>query len=137
MGRPVGGERSRANLKLSKPPGCRSSPPRSALSRLLLRVGPRPERYCGRAMSNNVEAARRWVELFNDQGDVNEFVSLHDPEVEMQTPGGPRLRGHVQVREWYEDDYEHVRPRILPDRFVGEGDVVVGLGALVLTWLES
>jgi ketosteroid isomerase-like protein len=85
----------------------------------------------------NVEAARRWVELFNDPGDVNEFLSLLDPAVEMQTPGGPHLVGHAQVRKWYEGDYEYVRPRIIPDRFVGEGDVVVGLGALELTWVES
>jgi SnoaL-like domain len=85
----------------------------------------------------NVEVARRWVELFNDPGDVNEFLSLLDPAVEMQTPGGPRLRGHAEVRSWYEDDYEYVRPRILPKRYVGGGDIVVGLGELELTWVES
>jgi ketosteroid isomerase-like protein len=85
----------------------------------------------------NVEAARRWVELFNDPGDVHEFLSLLDPAVEMQTPGGPRLLGHADVRKWYEDHYEHVRPRIIPDRFVAEGDIVVGLGALEITWVES
>jgi hypothetical protein len=41
----------------------------------------------------NVAVARRWVELFNGRGDVDEFLSLHDPGVELQTPGGPRLRG--------------------------------------------
>ena len=91
-----------------------------------------------RAMSKeNVEAARRWVELFNDPSDVDEFLSLLDPAVEMQTPAGARLRGQAEVRRWYQDDYDHVRPRIIPDRFVGEGDVVVGLGALELTWVES
>jgi len=85
----------------------------------------------------NVEAARRWVELFNDPSDVDEFLSLLDPAVEMQTPAGARLRGQAEVRRWYQDDYHHVRPRIIPNRFVGEGDVVVGLGALELTWVES
>jgi hypothetical protein len=32
----------------------------------------------------NVEVARRWVELFNTRDDVDEFLSLHDPEVELQ-----------------------------------------------------
>jgi len=46
----------------------------------------------------NVKTAQRWVELFNERGDVAEFLSLLDPEVELQTPGGPRLRGHDQAR---------------------------------------
>ena len=86
---------------------------------------------------NNVETARRWVELFNDPGEVGEFLSLLDPAVEMQTPAGPRLRGHAEVRRWYDDHYHHVRPRIIPDRFVEGSDVVVGLGALEITWVES
>jgi hypothetical protein len=32
------------------------------------------------------------TELCNDHGDVAKFISLLDPEVELQTPGGPRLR---------------------------------------------
>jgi hypothetical protein len=47
----------------------------------------------------NVAVARRWVELFKERSDVDEFLSLHDPEVELQTPGGPRLHGHDQVRD--------------------------------------
>jgi SnoaL-like protein len=54
----------------------------------------------------NAEVARRWVELFNERDDVGEFLSLLDPEVELQTPGGPRLRGHDQAREWYEAGFE-------------------------------
>jgi hypothetical protein len=53
-----------------------------------------------RSMSQqNVAVGRRWVELFNARDDVDEFLSLHDPEVVLQTPGGPRLRGHDQVRD--------------------------------------
>jgi ketosteroid isomerase-like protein len=85
----------------------------------------------------NVEMARRWVELFNERGDVAEFLSLLDPEVELQTPGGPRLHGHDQARDWFEKEYENVRPRIVPDRFVAEGDTVVGLGKIEVRWIES
>jgi hypothetical protein len=53
----------------------------------------------------NVAVARRWVELFNGRDDVDEFHSLHDPEVVLQTPGGPRLRGHDQWRAWFEAGY--------------------------------
>jgi ketosteroid isomerase-like protein len=85
----------------------------------------------------NVAVARRWVELFNGRDDVDEFLSLHDPEVVLQTPGGPRLRGHDQVRDWFEAGYENVQPRILPERFVAGGDTVVGLGRTELRWIES
>ena len=85
----------------------------------------------------NVAVARRWVELFNARDDVDEFLSLHDPEVVLQTPGGPRLRGHDQVRDWFEAGYENVQPRILPERFVAGGDTVVGLGRTEARWIES
>jgi ketosteroid isomerase-like protein len=76
----------------------------------------------------SVAVVRRWVELFNERDDVSEFLSLLDPEVELQTPGGPRLSGHDQAREWFERPSENVRPRIVTERFVAEGDTVVGLG---------
>ncbi|SRR5947207_6477050 len=85
----------------------------------------------------NVAVARRWVELFNERGDVDEFLSWHDPNVELQAPGGPRLSGHDQVRDWFEAGYENVRPRIIPERFVAEGDIVVGLGVTEVRWIES
>jgi ketosteroid isomerase-like protein len=85
----------------------------------------------------NVEVARRWVELFNERGDVDEFLSLHDPDVELQTPGGPRLRGHDQVREWFKAGYENVQPRIIPERFVAGRDTVVGVGRTEVRWLDS
>jgi ketosteroid isomerase-like protein len=85
----------------------------------------------------NVAVARRWVELFNERGDVDEFLSLHDPNVELQTLGGPRLRGHDQVRDWFEAGYENVQPRIIPERFVAEGDIVLGLGVTEVRWIES
>ena len=89
------------------------------------------------AMSERVAVARRWVELYNERGDVTEFISLLDPEVELQTPGGPRLRGHDQARAWFEKESENVQSRIIPDRFIEEGDVVVGLGRAELRWIES
>jgi hypothetical protein len=49
--------------------------------------------------------------------DVTELLSLLDPDVELQTPGGPRLRGHDQAREWYEMESENVQSRLVPDRF--------------------
>jgi ketosteroid isomerase-like protein len=88
-------------------------------------------------MSANLAVARRWVELYNERGDVAEFLSLLDPEVELQTPGGPRLRGHDEVRAWFDKEFENVQARILPDRFVEEGDVVVGLGRTEVRWIES
>jgi hypothetical protein len=45
-------------------------------------------------MSEKLVIVRRWVELYNVRTDVTEFLTLLDPEVELQTPGGPRLRGH-------------------------------------------
>ena len=85
----------------------------------------------------NVAVARRWLELFNERALVDEFLSLHDPEVELQTPGGPRLHGHEQVRAWFEAAYENVQPRIIPGRFLAEGDIVVGLGKTEVRWIES
>src|SRR4051794_15613895 len=90
------------------------------------------------AMSQeNVEIARRWTELFNDRSDVAEFLSLLDSEVELQTPGGPRLRGHDQARDWFEAGFENVQTRIVPDRFVAEGDIVVGLGKIEVRSIQS
>ena len=92
---------------------------------------------CQSMSQQNVTAARRWVELFNERGDVDEFLSLHAPEVELQTPGGPRLRGHDQVRAWFEAGFENVQPRIILERFVVEGDTVVGLGKAEVRWIGS
>ena len=47
---------------------------------------------------------------------MTEFLSLLDPEVE---------------------ESENVRSRIIPDRFVEEGDVVAGLGTTEVRWIES
>jgi ketosteroid isomerase-like protein len=88
-------------------------------------------------MSEKLAVVRRWIELYNERGDVAEFISLLDPEVELQTPGGPRLHGHDQARAWFEKEFENVRSRIFPDRFVEEGDVVVGLGKAEVRWVES
>jgi limonene-1,2-epoxide hydrolase len=85
----------------------------------------------------NVAVVRRWVELFNERDDAGEFLSLLDPEVELQTPGGPRLHGHGEARDWFEAGYENVQPRIISDRFVAAGDVVVGLGRTEVRWIES
>jgi ketosteroid isomerase-like protein len=68
---------------------------------------------------------------------VTEVLSLLDPEVELQTPGGPRLRGHDEARDWFEKEFENVRSRIIPDRFVEGGDVVAGLGRTDVRWIDS
>jgi hypothetical protein len=85
----------------------------------------------------NLEVARRWVELFNTRDDVDEFVSLQDPEVELQTPGGPRLHGHDELRGWFEKEYESVQSQLLPERFVASEDTVVGIGKTEVRWVES
>lgn len=85
----------------------------------------------------NIAVARRWVELYNGRGDVDEFLALHDPDVELQTPGGPRLRGHDQLREWFEAGFENVQQRIIPERFVPGRDTVVGLGRIEVRWIDS
>jgi ketosteroid isomerase-like protein len=90
-----------------------------------------------RVMDDKLAVARRWVELYNERGDVAEFVSLLDPEVELQTPGGPRLHGHDQARAWFEREPENVQAQIVPDRFIESGDVVVGLGRTEVRWIES
>jgi ketosteroid isomerase-like protein len=88
-------------------------------------------------MSEKLAIVRRWVELYNERTDVTEFLTLLDPEVELQTPGGLRLRGHDQARDWFEKEFENVRSRIIPDRFVEGGDVVAGLGRTEVRWIES
>jgi ketosteroid isomerase-like protein len=88
-------------------------------------------------MSEKLAVVRRWVELYNERTDVTEFLSLLDPEVELQTPGGPRLRGHDQARGWFEKELENVQSRIIPDRFVEEDDVVTGLRRTEVRWIES
>jgi ketosteroid isomerase-like protein len=95
--------------------------------------GERPESMPALASS----VVRRWVELYNERGDVTEFLSLLDPEVELQTPSGPRLHGHDQTRDWFEKEFENVRSRIIPERFVEGGDVVVGFGRAEVRWIES
>ena len=88
-------------------------------------------------MADALSVARRWVELYNERSDADEFVALLDPEVELQTPGGPRLHGHDQVRDWFAAEPENVRSRILPDRFLKGGDVVVGVGRTEMRWIVS
>jgi hypothetical protein len=39
----------------------------------------------------NAEVARRWVELFNERDDVDEFLSLLDPEVMTRRGSGTKL----------------------------------------------
>jgi ketosteroid isomerase-like protein len=88
-------------------------------------------------MSEKLAVVRRWIELYNERGDVAEFIALLDPEVELQTPGGPRLHGHGQVRAWFEKEPENVRSCIIADRFIEAGDVVAGLGSIEVRWIES
>ena len=88
-------------------------------------------------MSEKLAVVRRWIELYNERGGVAEFIALLDPEVELQTPGGPRLHGHDQVRTWFEKEPENVRSRIVADRFIEAGDVVAGLGSIEVRWIES
>ena len=88
-------------------------------------------------MSEQLTVVRRWIELYNERGDATEFISLLDPEVELQTPGGPRLHGRAQARAWFEEEPENVRARIVPDRFVEANDIVVGLGSTEVRWIES
>ena len=89
------------------------------------------------AMSEKVAVVRRWVELYNDRGDVTEFLSLLDPEVELQTPGGPRLHGHDEARAWFEKEPENVQSRLISERFIEEGEVVAALGRAEVRWIES
>jgi hypothetical protein len=88
-------------------------------------------------MSEKLAVVRRWVELYNDRTDVAEFLSLLDPEVALQTPGGPRLRAHDQAREWFEGESENVQSRLVPDRFVEGDEVVAGRGRTEARWLDS
>jgi ketosteroid isomerase-like protein len=110
------------------------------LCKLVRTLDPGELRYAKKELrraQQNVVVAHRWVELFNERDDVEEFLSLHDPEVVLQTPGGPRLRGHDEVRAWFEKGYENAQPRILPERFVEGHNTVVGLGRTEVRWIES
>ena len=88
-------------------------------------------------MSEQLAVVRRWIELYNERGDVAEFISLLDPEVELQTPGGPRLHGHDQARAWFEKAPEGARARIIPEHFVEGDEAVVGLGSTEVRWVGS
>ena len=88
-------------------------------------------------MSDHVEVVRRWVELYNDRTDLTEFLSLLDPDVELQTPGGPLLHGHDQARDWFGKPPENVTSRLVADRFVEGSDVVAGLGKTEVRWVDS
>ena len=59
------------------------------------------------------------------------------PRLSCKPPAGPRLHGHGEARDWFEARYENVQPRIISDRFVAAGDVVVGLGRTEVRWIES
>lgn len=85
----------------------------------------------------NLRVTKRWIELFNDRSDCEEFLSLLDHEVELQTPGGPRLQGLDEARMWFEQEFQNVRPQIVPEEFVADGDIVVGLGRMEMRWIES
>ncbi len=46
----------------------------------------------------NVAVARRWVELFNGRDDVDEFLSLHDPEVVLHSRRASAARARPSAR---------------------------------------
>jgi hypothetical protein len=83
----------------------------------------RPYAMLRAAMSEKLALVRRWAERYDECTDVTEWLSLLDPEVELQTPSGPRACGHEQARDWSQEESENVRSRVIPDRFVEEGNV--------------
>lgn len=59
------------------------------------------------------------------------------PRLSCRPRAAPGLHGLAEARDWFEAGYENVQPRVIPDRFVAEGDVVVGIGRTEVRWIES
>jgi ketosteroid isomerase-like protein len=81
------------------------------------------------------EVARRILEAVSE-GDVDAFVALLDPDVEIQTQRGVR-RGRDEVARWARSKFEHLERRYEVDEVHTAGDRVVVLARVQYVWRET
>jgi ketosteroid isomerase-like protein len=85
--------------------------------------------------ASNGEVARRILEAVSE-GDVDAFVALLDPDVEIQTQRGVR-RGRDEVARWARSKFEHLERRYEVDEVHTAGDRVVVLARVQYVWRET
>jgi ketosteroid isomerase-like protein len=85
--------------------------------------------------ASNAEVARRILEAIS-QGDVDAFVALLDPDVEIQTQRGVR-RGRDEVARWARSKFEHLERRYEVDEVHTAGARVVVLARVQYVWRET
>jgi len=85
--------------------------------------------------SPNAESARHILEALS-AGDIDSFVELLDPAVEVETQRGVR-RGVEQVRRWARSKFEHLERRYETDEVHEAGNTVVALVQVHYVWRES
>jgi ketosteroid isomerase-like protein len=85
--------------------------------------------------ASNAEVARRILEAISE-GDVDAFVALLDPDVEIQTQRGVR-RGRDEVARWARSKFEHLERRYKVDEVHTAGARVVVLARVQYVWRES
>jgi ketosteroid isomerase-like protein len=84
---------------------------------------------------SNAEVARRILEAISE-GDVDAFVALLDPDVEIQTQRGVR-RGRDEVARWARSKFEHLERRYEVDEVHTAGTRVVVLARVQYVWRET
>ena len=84
---------------------------------------------------SNAEVARRILEAISE-GDVDAFVALLDPDVEIQTQRGVR-RGRNEVARWARSKFEHLERRYEVDEVHTAGTRVVVLARVQYVWRET
>jgi ketosteroid isomerase-like protein len=88
------------------------------------------------ASDRGVDTLRRFYELWNS-GDVDALTELFDPEAEVRPALSAFLaatvyRGRAGVADWYAETHEPwAELRVQPERFVENGDRVLGMVRLV------
>jgi ketosteroid isomerase-like protein len=84
---------------------------------------------------DNAAIARRILEAVGE-GDIDSFVRLLDPEVEIHTQRGVR-RGRDEVARWAQVKFEHLERRYEVDEVHTTGNRVAVLARVVYVWRES
>jgi ketosteroid isomerase-like protein len=79
--------------------------------------------------------ARRILDAISE-GDVDAFVELLDPEVEIHTQRGVR-RGSEEVARWARTRFEHLERRYEVDEVHTSGGRVAVLARVLYVWRES
>jgi ketosteroid isomerase-like protein len=79
--------------------------------------------------------AKRILDAISE-GDVDAFVELLDPEVEIHTQRGVR-RGREEVARWARTRFEHLERRYEVDEVHTSGGRVVVLARVLYVWRES